>query len=148
MPARKSTGLKRRINTDRLRRVGLVESWGGYMYLSADRDRSGVERRSMHGLKLKGTLTDPVAGVSAFELTVCSDPRACASSGDVPAIGSWLKARPVLDGLVMLTEREFDLALALAVAGKLVSVSVGFQKPHYGHGLITSVDFSSEILVE
>lgn len=148
MPARKSTGLKRSINSERLRRVGLVESWGGYLYLSADRDRSGIERRSMHGIKLKGTLTDPVAGVSAFELTVCSDPRACASSGDVPAIGSWLKAKPVLDGLVVLAEREFDLVLALAVAGKLASVSVGFQKPRYGHGLITSVDFSSEVLDE
>ncbi len=148
MPARKSTGLKRATKNESLRRVGLVESWGGYMYLSANRDRSGVERRSMHGLKLKGTLTDSVAGVSAFELTVCSDPRACASSGDVPAIGSWLKAKPVLDGLVMLTEREFDLVLALAVAGKLASVSVGFQKPHYGHGVITSVSFSSEVLSE
>lgn len=148
MPARKSTRLKRGINSERLRRVGLVESWGGYLYLSADRDRSGIERRSMHGIKLKGTLTDPVAGVSAFELTVCSDPRACASSGDVPAIGSWLKAKPVLDGLVVLAEREFDLVLALAVAGKLASVSVGFQKPHYGHGVITSVSFSSEVLSE
>ena len=55
--------------------MGLVESWGGYLYVSADRDRSGIERRSMHGLKLKGNLNEPVSGVSAFELTVCSDPR-------------------------------------------------------------------------
>ena len=148
MPAKKSAGPKRSTKDERLRRVGLVESWGGYLYLSADRERSGVERRSMHGLKLKGTLTDPVSGVSAFELTVCSDPRACASSGDVPAIGSWLKAKPVLDGLVMLAEREFDLVLALAVGGKLVSIGLGFQKPHYGHSLITSVDFSSDVLAE
>ncbi|OGA80225.1 MAG: hypothetical protein A2711_11370 [Burkholderiales bacterium RIFCSPHIGHO2_01_FULL_63_240] len=147
MPAKKPQGPKRSTKDEWLRRVGLVESWGGYLYLSADRERSGVERRSMHGLKLKGGLTDPVAGVSAFELTVCSDPRACASSGDVPAIGSWLKAKPALDGLVMLAEREFDLVLALAVGGKLASISVSFQKPHYGHGLITRVDFSSEVLV-
>lgn len=147
MPAKKPPGLRRSPKDEWLRRVGLVESWGGYMYLSADRERSGVERRSMHGLKLKGALTDPVAGVSAFELTVCSDPRACASSTDVPAIGSWLKAKPVLDGLVMLSEREFDLVLALAVAGKLASIGVRFQKPHYGSGLITRVDFSSEVLV-
>lgn len=148
MPAQKSPRPKRSTKDERLRRVGLVESWGGYMYLSADRERSGVERRSMHGLKLKGALTDPVAGVSTFELTVCSDPRACASSGDVPAIGSWLKVKPVLDGLVMLAEREFDLVLALAVGGRLASISVSFQKPHYGHGLITSVSFSSEVLSE
>lgn len=148
MSARKSVVPKRSTKDEWLRRVGLVESWGGYQYLSADRERSGVERRSMHGLKLKGSLTDPVAGVSAFVLTVCSDPRACASSGDVPAIGSWLKAKPVLEGLVMLAEREFDLVLALAVAGKLASFSVTFQKPHYGHGLIIRVDFSSELLSE
>lgn len=148
MPARKSTGPKRSTKDERLHRVGLVESWGGYLYVSADRDRSGIERRSMHGLKLKGNLNEPVSGVSAFELTVCSDPRACASTGDVPAIGSWLKAKPVLDGLVMLAEREFDLVLALAVAGKLASISVSFQKLHYGHGLIKRVDFSSEAAVE
>lgn len=148
MVAQKPPGSKRSSKGEWLRRVGLVESWGGYLYLSADRERTGVERRSMHGLKLKGALTDPVASVSAFELTVCSDPRACASSGDVPAIGSWLKAKPVLNGLVMLAEREFDLVLALAVAGKLASISVSFQKPRYGHGLITRVDFSSEVLVE
>lgn len=148
MPGRKSVGPKRSTKDERLRRVGLVESWGGYMYLSADRKRLGIERRSMHGLRLQGTLTDPVAGVSTFELTVCSDHNACASSGDMPSIGSWLKAKPVLNGLVMLTEREFDLVLALAVAGKLASFSVTFQKPHYGHGLITRVDFSSEMLVD
>jgi hypothetical protein len=148
MPSKKSSGPKRRTKDEWLRRVGLVESWGGYLYISADRERSGIERRSMHGLKLRGTLPDPVAGVSAFELTVCSDPRACASSGEVPAIGSWLKVKPVLEGLVMLAEREFDLVLALAVAGKLASFSVTFKKPHYGHGLITRVDFSSEVLVE
>jgi len=148
MPAKKPAGPRRSTKHECLRRVGLVESWGGYLYLSADRERSGVERRSMHGLKFKGTLTDSVAGVSAFELTVCSDPRACASSGDTPSIGSWLKVKPVLNGLVMLAEREFDLVLALAVAGKLVSISVRFQKPHYGNGLISRVDFSSDVLVE
>lgn len=131
-----------------LRRVGRVESWGGYVYVSADRERSGTERRSLHGLKLKGSLNEPVAGVSAFELTVYGDPRAIASEGHVPAIGSWLKVKPVMDGLVMLTEREFDLLLALAQGGKLVSVGLSFQKPHYGRGLIISSDFSSELLDE
>jgi hypothetical protein len=131
-----------------LRRVGRIESWGGYVYVSADRERSGPERRSLHGLKLKGSLNEPVAGVSTFELTVYGDPRAIASPGDVPAIGSWLKVKPVMDGLVMLTEREFDLLLALAQGGKLVSVGLSFQKPHYGRGLIISSDFSSELLDE
>ena len=131
-----------------LRRVGRVESWGGYVYVSADRERSGPVRRSLHGLKLKGSLNEPVAGVSAFELTVYGDPRAIASEGDPPAIGSWLKVKPVMDGLVMLTEREFDLLLALAQGDKLVSVGLSFQKPHYGRGLIISSDFSSELLDE
>ena len=48
----------------------------------------------------------------------------------------------------MLTEREFDMVLALAAEGKLLSVAVSFQKPHYGRGVITSVDFSSEMLDE
>jgi hypothetical protein len=146
MPTVKPPGRKRGPKPEMLRRVGRIESWGGYVYVSADRERSGPERRSLHGLKLKGSLNEPVAGVSAFELTVYGDPRAIASVGDPPAIGSWVKVKPALDGLVVLAEREFDLLLALAQGGKLVSIGLSFQKPRYGRGLITSSDFSSDVL--
>jgi hypothetical protein len=144
----KLVGPKRGRKPEKLRRVGRVESWGGYVHVRADRDRSGPERHSLHTLTLKGNLNEPVSGVSAFEMSVYSDPRAGISAGDTPAVGSWVKVKPVLDGLVMLTEREFDMVLALAAEGKLLSVAVSFQKPHYGRGVITSVDFSSEMLDE
>jgi hypothetical protein len=148
MPVVNPVGRKRGPKSETLRRVGRVESWGGYVHVRADRDRSGAERHSLHALMLKGNLNEPVSGMSAFEMSVYSDPRAGVSVGDVPAIGTWVKVKPVLDGLVVLTEREFDLVLALAAGGKLVSVAVSFQKPHYGRGAITSVDFSSEMLDE
>ena len=148
MPAVNPLARRRCPNPEMLRRVGRVESWSGNLYVSADRDRRDLGRRSLHGLKLNGSLIESVSGVAAFELTVCSDPRASASAGDVPAIGSWLKVKPMMDGLVMLTEREFDLVLALVAGDRLVSVGLSFHKPRYGRGAITRVDFSTESLAE
>lgn len=91
-----------------------------------------------------GEFTEPVRGISAFSLRVRPEAKPGLGNVEIPSVGAWSATKPAFDGGVYLSEREFDLVLAMATSGKLVSVHFHFQEPHYGKALIASVSFGSD----
>ncbi|WP_129449270.1 hypothetical protein [Methylibium sp. Pch-M] len=125
-------------------RAGSVTNWGGYVFVYGDRRNNQSVRQSLLSLDIRGEFTSPVRGVSAFALRVTPESEPGLGNVEIPCVGVWIAAKPEFDGGVHLSDREFDLLLAMATAGKLLSVYLHFQEPHYGKALIASVSFSSD----
>lgn len=85
-----------------------------------------------------------MAGVSryTFHLFPVSDP--CVSQAGVPSVGSFIRTKPVMDGVVELSDKEFDFVVTLAASGRIASCSVAFQPPRYGRALIVRVSFGTD----
>lgn len=127
-----------------LARSGVVEDWGGYIFIHGDRRAGEGCRTTLMSMDIRGEFTTPVKGVTAFRLRVTPEISPSAGNAEIPAVGVWTSAKPALDGSVYLSDREFDLIRTMAAAGKLASIYVGFQEPYYGSSLIASVSFSSD----
>lgn len=125
-------------------RAGSVTDWGGYVFVYGDRRNGESVRQSLLSLDIRGQFTSPVRGVSAFALRVTPESEPGLGNAEIPCVGVWTAAKPAFDGGVYLSDREFGLLLAMATAGKLLSVHLNFQEPHYGKALIASVSFSSD----
>jgi len=63
-----------------------------------------------------------VRDVVAFELTVFPEREPAAGAADIASVGSILTTKPVINAVVSLSEREFQLVVAMATTGRLASV--------------------------
>ena len=127
-----------------LSRAGSVNSWGGYVFVYGDRRDGENSRHRLLSLDVRGEFTTPVRDISAYALRVTPEAEPSLGNVEVPCVGVWTATKPAFDGGVYLSDREFDLVLAMATSGKLASVHLNFQEPHYGKSLIASVSFSSD----
>ena len=123
---------------------GRVETWNGYVYVSADRREGVCNRDSLISLNITGEFIAAVRGVTGFILRIYPKPDPQPGDAAIASIGIWISTKPTFDGAVYLSYREFDLLLAMAQSGRLVSVHLSFQEPYYGRSLIASVSFSGE----
>lgn len=121
-----------------------VDDWDAYVYVSANRKHGIDVRENLLVLNISGEFTKAMNKVSAFILRIYPKAEPKAGAGAVPSVGIWTAAKPRFDGAIYLSFREFDLLLAMAQTGKLVSVHFSFQKTRYGVGAIASVSFSGE----
>lgn len=135
---------KRKSKPELLARSGTVADWGGHVSIHGDRRAGEGCRTTLMSLDIRGEFTTPVKGVAAFRLRVTPEISPSSGNAEIPAVGVWTSAKPALEGSVYLSDREFDLVRTMAAAGKLASIYVSFQQPHYGSSLIASVSFSSD----
>ena len=135
---------KKRKKRDILSRFGTVTSWDLSVFVYSEKRSATAERQALISLVLKGTLVEPVRNTTAFGLTVfpCADPEL--GNAEIPSVGSIIAMKPVLNAVVQLAYEEFQVVMALATAGRLVSVRLSFQEPRYGSALIASCSFSSQ----
>lgn len=130
-----------------LSREAVVTNWRADLRAYAEWHRRRGER-IRHGrisLELEGTLSEPVLGVTHFTMTVFSAAAIEMGQAEIPAVGSFIRTKPVMDGVVELLEQEFNVLMMLAISGQLTACSVAFQTPRYGRSLISSVGFSSAL---
>ncbi|WP_244222767.1 hypothetical protein [Cupriavidus lacunae] len=128
-----------------LTRDGVITGWRASLHVLAERQRGGPrERKGSTWLVLEGELTEPVAGVSGFSIHVFPVSEPCVGQAEIPSVGSFIRTKPVMDGVVELSEREFDFVVTLVAAGRIASCSVAFQPPRYRRALIARVSFSSD----
>lgn len=135
---------KRKRKQELIARSGSVLDWGGYMFIHGDRRAGEGCRTTLMSLDVRGEFTAPVKGVSEFRLRLTPETSPGSGNAVIPCVGAWTSVKPALDGTVVLSDREFDLVRTMAAAGKLASIYVSFQEPHYGCSLIASVSFSSD----
>lgn len=95
-------------------------------------------------LDIRGEFTTPVRDISTFTLRINPEAEPSLGNAEIPCVGVWTSVKPAFNGSVDLSDREFDLVRTMASSGKLVSVHLNFQQPHYGKSLIASVSFSSD----
>lgn len=121
-----------------------MHAWDAYVYVRADRRDGACDRDSLLSLNIKGNFTAAIRNVAAFILRIYPEADPQPGNAAIPFIGIWTSTKPMFDGAVYLSYREFDLLLAMAQSGKLISVHLSFQEPYYGKSLIASVSFSGE----
>jgi hypothetical protein len=125
-------------------RSGSVTEWDLDVHAWATGDKPDARKRQdgVH-LTLRGDFNEEVAGVTRFDLLVWPEDQPEAGRSDIPSVGTFLRAKPVLEGALVLSEVHFQALLSVVVAGRLSAVAVTFQKPRYGSGLISSVMLST-----
>ncbi len=127
-----------------LSREGKVERWSAWAGLIPhDADLKTSTRKSMSIITLYGRFDEPVKGVSQFEM-VFREGLPVVGPTLRGTVGVFLDAKPKLAGHLTLHPSEFQMMLTLATSGNLRYLCCSFQEPHYGKGLITSLDFGSE----
>jgi hypothetical protein len=101
-----------------LDRSGTILEWdadvSSAMMGTADEPRLHV----MTTLSVIGEFDEPVAGVRRFEVNI-SPAGPAPQDGKSRAAGVWTATKPAFSGAVYLPPQQFDLVLAMAVAGKL-----------------------------
>lgn len=127
-----------------LSRSGSVTYWDLDVHAWATGDKPDARKRhdTVH-LILRGDFTEEVAGVTRFDLLVWPEDQPEAGRADIPSVGTFLRAKPILEGTLTLSEVHFQALLSVVVTGKLRAIAVTFQKPRYGSGLISSLLLST-----
>lgn len=138
-------GTRGRKGRELIARSGTVTGWEAGLFLHAEGGRENRERRAMLTLDVYGNLQEPVRNVSAFKITLFSDPDPTPGLAEIPSVGSIIAVKPTLDLVVTLADRELNLLTAMAVAGRLKHVDVCFQEPRYGSALVASCSFHTKV---
>ena len=124
-------------------RTGVVHGWDASVFVRAESQHGARERKPMLVMELRGELSEPVKKVSSFMLTVFAEAEPAVGAAEIPSVGSIISMRGSLDAVVQLADREFQIAVAIAAAGRLASGHLCFQEPRYGSALIVSCSFDT-----
>jgi hypothetical protein len=135
-----------------LTREGEVTDWRAEVWVhsfSVDPDvdfdqdqKKRVERNALPSITVRGAFSQDVKGVSKFDIVVVPG-KPIVGKAEIPCVGVILKAKPVIEAHITLSEMEYQTVLALATTGNLRYFSCHFQEPRYGRSLITSLTFGS-----
>lgn len=124
-----------------LHRSGLVTCWDLDVSVHAADGRLFQERGGGPRLSARGEFSEPVNGVTAFDLMLIgTDAKSLVNA---ECIGFLLRAKPALDGAVYLTSDELAALMPFAAQRCVMHCDLGFQKPRYGSGEILSLSFST-----
>ncbi|RZF31203.1 hypothetical protein EVC45_04445 [Paraburkholderia sp. UYCP14C] len=124
-----------------LSRYGRVTAWHASLFEHADRPRgqpAGREARA--SIQLEGEFTEPVGDTTRFLIQVSPTDKPDIGNTDVPNVGAFISIKPVLQGVVDMTECRFQQLLTLAASGRLAWCFVSFTMPYRRSALIVSPD--------
>jgi hypothetical protein len=96
-------------------------------------------------LELRGTVTEPVNGVTDVKISVWLRETPKVGTARPASVGAMLGAKPELALGVSWLPDGFDRVWALALSGHLKFARMCFTKPHYNSGLVVSATFSNEL---
>jgi hypothetical protein len=92
---------------------------------------------------LEGELTEAVAGVARFLIQVSVKDKPDLGNAPTPNIGVFISVKPELQGVVDMSEGEFQRLLTLATSDCLKWIFVAFTLPVRRSALITCIDFNT-----
>jgi hypothetical protein len=127
-----------------LSRCGKITSWHAGLLVRADQPRGRPpSRESRTSIRLAGEFTAPVGEVSRFMFQIDTKENPSTGNSDVPSVGSFISIKPELQGVVVLSEAEFQKLLILVASARLDWCFVSFTSPFRRSALIVSIDFST-----
>lgn len=128
-----------------LSRNAAVSSFRATLRLSAVH-RRGEEPDidSAPWLELRGTLEEPVKGVTGGQ--ICLYPREPLVVGTArpAAVGAVTQMKPEMVIVLTWSHRDFDRLWTFALSGNLKFAHLYMTTPHYNTGLVVSASFSTE----
>ena len=125
-------------------RYGRIASWHASLTERVDRPRGyPPERESRASILLEGEFTEAVRDVTQFLIQVSPTEKPDMGNVGVPNVGAFISIKPVLQGVVDMTERQFLALLTIAASGRLEWCHVAFTVPFRRSALIVSVDFTT-----
>lgn len=137
-------GRKRR-SDELLQRSGDIKRLRASLSIRADKPRSlPPERVTMLTMNIEGEFTEPVAGTAQFSIMAYVNANPVVGKKEVPSIGAFIAIKPVLQGVIDLSQSEFQSLLTMASTGMLRSCYFAFTKPRYRSALIVTADFNSK----
>jgi hypothetical protein len=92
---------------------------------------------------LEGELTEAVAGVARFLIQVSVKDKPDLGNAATPNIGAFISVKPELQGVVEMSEGEFQRLLTLATSDRLKWIFFAFTLPVRWSALITCIDFNT-----
>jgi hypothetical protein len=141
-------GRKRR-SDELLQRSGDIKRLRVSLSIRADKPRSlPPERVTMLTIDIDSELREPIAGTSQFSIMAYVSVKPVVGTREVPSIGAFIAIKPVLQGVIDLSQSEFQSLLTMASAGMLRSCYFAFTKPRYRSAKIVTADFSSRTVDE
>jgi hypothetical protein len=144
-PSKKPTARKsrKRKNTVISREVN-VSDWELQMFSHAvPGPNPGHRRPAETYLIVKGTLTEPFNGSSAFSAQFHSEDAPRIGPKPLAAVGHASASKHGISITASLYNIEFDRLLALATAGKLLYIAIDFEEPLRGSAALTTLGFCS-----
>jgi hypothetical protein len=130
--------------SDLMNRYGRITNWHAGLWVHADRPRGRPPcRESSTSIHLTGELTEPVRGVTKFMIQIGIVKNPSLGNSEVPSVGSFISIKPELQGVVGVSEAEFQNLLILTASGRLEWCFVSFTSPFRRSALIVSIDFST-----
>lgn len=130
-------------------RSGVVTGWVLDVHAWTTDENSDLrERKDSLNLSVRGTFTEEIFGVTKFDFLIYPVAQPDAGRAEIPCVGTFFRSKPVLDAVITLSDLHFQTLVSVAVAGKLGSLDVTFQKLRYGSGLISSLLLSTSKTVE
>jgi len=140
-----SRPLRKKRSDELLQRSGDIKQLRASLSIRADRPRSlPPERTTMITIDIEGEFTEPVAGTSQFSIMAYVNANPVVGKKEVPSIGAFIAVKPVLQGVIDLSQNEFQSLLSMASTGMLRSCYFAFTKPRYRSALIVTADFNSK----
>ncbi|MGJ7498330.1 hypothetical protein ACSFA8_25150 [Variovorax sp. RT4R15] len=140
--AKKKTHRARR---EIMAREGVIDDWDLSLYAISQGGKVIEDRRREEQIymSIRGTLTEAVNGVLAFDFQITGSTSPTAGRAEIPCVGSIIGMKPKLQAGIELSLRQFDTLLSIARAGRLKSCHFSFQAPRYGSALVASASFST-----
>ncbi|MEM5449105.1 hypothetical protein [Paraburkholderia guartelaensis] len=130
-----------------LSRYGRITSWYASLSVRADRPRGHPPgRESRASILFEGEFTEAVRGVARFLIQVSPTEKPDIGNAVVPNVGAFISVKPELQGMVDVTECEFQRLLTISASGRVAWCFVAFTVPFYRSALIVSIDFSTRAL--
>ena len=142
-PSKKAQSVAKGPKREVLSRTGIVSGWGLEVWAHGADGRFFEKRAGGLRLIARGEFTESVNGVADFELMLTGgDAR---NLKEAHAVGVFLRAKPMLDGVVYLAWEELGTLVPIATLNRPLQISMSFQKPRYGSGEIHSLALSTSL---
>lgn len=123
-----------------------IDRWTASLYFSVDKPRGlSPERRTLQCIEFFGTLDEPIKGITRVHGSLFPAEKVTVGQNVEPSVGSIISLREQVDIAAHLTNQEFTWLLTLATGNTLGGAHMAFHKPSYGHALIVSLSFHSEL---
>jgi hypothetical protein len=106
--------------------------------------RERRHRKSLVAGALRGTMNEPVRGVSDIEINLYPDAKVESEPKHAECIGAVIEVKPKLNLVIGTSPSLFDQFWSMALSGQLKHASCSFTKPHYRSAQVTSLSVSSK----